>query len=139
MNTPSPDSPPRGIQPITVAVLGFTAFEKAALRASLRSGLARRHGLTLVEDTQPADWLVADADLPAVVDLVAAAGRTHECVFIGEHPPATAMSWMDRPIDARRVIQTLSAMADMDFDDMLRPKNSAPGAFAPNTDWAPLV
>jgi hypothetical protein len=138
MNTPalfpSSDSPDR----IGVALLGFTPFERAALRASLRSGHASAIGLKLVDDMHLADLLVADADVQEVAAVVGAGGRMHQAVFIGSHTPAAAMSWMDRPVDARRVIRALASMVNMDFDDLLSPKNSAPGAFAPNTDWASL-
>jgi hypothetical protein len=143
MNTPTLPAltslPDATHQIIGVAVMGFTPFERAALRASLRSGYASAIGLRLVDDMHAADLLVADADLPTVTALIGAAGRIHEAVFIGSQTPLAAMSWMDRPVDARRVIRTLASMADMDFDDVLSPKNSAPGAFAPNTDWASLL
>jgi hypothetical protein len=118
-----------------VALLGFTKFERAAQVAFFASGVGLALGLHAVDDMALADFVVADGDDPATVMAVVAAERTHQTVFIGGEAPADAMSWMHRPIDPRRVIRALAAMADMDADEIVTSRASCFGSFEGGSGW----
>jgi CheY-like chemotaxis protein len=92
-----------------VALQGFSAFERNALASCFRLS----HGQATfdpVDGLAQAEFVVADADHPGVIDAVLAAGRLEDTVFIGAHPPEGAQSWMMRPIDPLQVLRELDAM-----------------------------
>ncbi len=94
-----------------IALLGFSAFERAALSAFLRLPRGRAPRYEPVETLAAGVLAVADADLPEAVEAVLRAGRVQDAVFIGSHAPAGASAWTMRPIDPLRVLRELDAMA----------------------------
>ena len=97
-------------RPRRVALLGFSAFEKAALSAFLRLPRADAPDYEPVDTLAAGDLALADADLPDAVDTVLRAGRVDETVFIGSHAPAGCSAWTMRPIDPLRVLRELDAI-----------------------------
>lgn len=99
--------------PFRIAFLGFSEFERSALGSYFRLAGDRSPSYTLVATLTDADFLVADADHAASVQLVLATERTRETVFIGSHAPPDCPAWMARPIDALHVMRELDAMVLM--------------------------
>lgn len=96
--------------PIRIAMLGFSEFERQTLGSFFRLTLDRKHRYEAVLQLADSDYIVADADHAATVQLVAATDRLSEALFIGIHPPAGALAWMKRPIDPLHVIRELDAL-----------------------------
>lgn len=93
-----------------LAFLGFSEFERGALSSYFRLAASRTPHYVLVHMLTDADFLVADADHAASVQLVAATERLADTVFIGSQAPAGCTAWMPRPIDALHVMRELDAM-----------------------------
>lgn len=96
--------------PHRVAFLGFGDFERKALASYFRLAHNRTPAYEQVGTLTDADFLVADADHAPSVALVEAIERLGETVFIGAQPPASARSWLARPIDALHVMRALDAL-----------------------------
>ncbi len=93
-----------------IAFAGFSAFERSALASAFRLALHRPQGYRQAESLADGDFIVADADCPAVVDELAAAGLLGRTVFVGAQAPSGAASWMMRPIDPLQVLRELDAL-----------------------------
>ncbi len=93
-----------------IAFAGFSAFERSALASAFRLALHRPQGYRQAESLADGDFIVADADCPAVVDELAAAGLLGRTVFVGAQAPTGAASWMMRPIDPLQVLRELDAL-----------------------------
>lgn len=93
-----------------IAFAGFSAFERSALASAFRLALHRPQGYRQAESLADGDFVVADADCPAVVDELAAAGLLGRTVFVGAQAPRGAASWMMRPIDPLQVLRELDAL-----------------------------
>lgn len=94
-----------------VVLRGFSGFERDALGAYFRLSPERRPAYELVATLALADFAVADADQPAVVDEITQAGRLHDTVFVGSAAPRGAGAWTMRPIDPLHVQRELDALA----------------------------
>jgi CheY-like chemotaxis protein len=93
-----------------ITLLGFSAFEKGTLASCFRLAAPRAHVYALLDMPSEADFIVANADQPAAVQLVLATERQQETVFIGQAAPPGATAWMPRPIDPLHVMRELDAM-----------------------------
>jgi len=93
-----------------IAVLGFSDFERNTLASCFRLTANRVPHYEQVKMLTDADFLLADADHAPSVQLVLATERMDETVFIGQQPPAGAVAWMARPIDAMHVMRELDAL-----------------------------
>jgi CheY-like chemotaxis protein len=94
-----------------VALQGFSAFERNALASCFRLSHGATPGYEPVDGLAQADFVVADADHPGVIDALQAAGRVGDTVFVGAQAPEGAAAWMMRPIDPLYVLRELDAMA----------------------------
>lgn len=94
-----------------VALLGFSAFERDALKSFFRLAVSRTPAYALVESIGKAAFIVADADHPAYVEAVQAAKRAGDTVFVGAHAPEGAMARLARPIDPVLILRELDALA----------------------------
>jgi CheY-like chemotaxis protein len=94
-----------------IALLGFSAFERNTLGAYLRLASTRDPRYEQVQLLSEADFVVADADHAASVQLVQAIERMPETVFVGSRAPEGAIAWLARPIDPMRVLRELDVMA----------------------------
>jgi len=93
-----------------VALQGFSPFERSALTSYFR--LADHHpAYEQVDAMDEAQFIIADADHPGVIDAVLAADRAADTVFVGAHAPEGALAWMMRPIDPMHVLRELDAVA----------------------------
>ncbi len=98
-------------QPYKVVLRGFSAFERSALGSYFRLSADRLPGYEQVPALADADFAVADADQPAVVDELRRHGRMPTTVFVGAEAPAGAVAWTMRPIDPLHVMRELDAIA----------------------------
>ena len=106
--------PTRSATTYTVALLGFSEFERTALTSYFRLAQGRATQYLLVPQLSAADFVIADADHAASVQLVTAIERLGATVFIGLNAPAGSVAWMQRPIDALHVTRELDAMVSLD-------------------------
>ncbi|MBC7940080.1 MAG: response regulator, partial [Chitinophagaceae bacterium] len=95
---------------LRVALLGFSAFERSAIGSYFRLAARRTPSYELVATPDDSDFIVADADHAASVQLVVALERLDDTVFIGQQAPAGATAWMGRPIDTLHVMRELDAL-----------------------------
>ena len=93
-----------------VALLGFRLFERSTLATYFRLAAPRDPGFELVSARDGSDFILADADDAASVQLVLTTERLGETVFIGSQAPEGAVAWMMRPIDPLQVMRELDAM-----------------------------
>ena len=96
--------------PISVAILGFSPFDRKALGACLgltEHGRARYEWLLSMED---AALVIADADESGVLDLLHKLDRIGDTLFIGAQPPPEAAAWLRRPIDPTQVLRELDRL-----------------------------
>lgn len=93
--------------PTSVAILGFSTFDRKALGACFKltePGRPRYEWLLSMED---ASLVIADADESGVLDLLRKLDRVGDTLFIGAQAPAGATAWMMRPIDRAQVLREL--------------------------------
>ena len=106
-----------------VALLGFSAFERSALESYFRlapeDGAHHTH-YELLPDIVPSreacDFVLADSDHAEVMNVVAAAGRAADTVYVGTHhapaAPREALADLARPIDPLRVRREFDGAVD---------------------------
>lgn len=96
----------------SVALEGFSAFERSALASFFRLAAQRSPAYDQVAQADEGDFLIADADHPGALDRVQAAGRTGDTVFVGSHAPPGAMAWLPRPIEPLHIMRELDSMVE---------------------------
>ncbi|WP_372525475.1 response regulator [Piscinibacter sp.] len=106
----------------TVALQGFSEFERNALSTFFRLAAQRTPSYTQVDRLDRSDFVIADADHKASLQSVLAAGRQNDTVFVGARAPQGAMAWLRRPIDPMHIVREL--------DSLVEQRNSAPGALS---------
>lgn len=95
-----------------VALLGFSAFERDTLAVCLRLASSRTHAYEVTAHPFDADLLIADADMPEVVQEVAQLGRSADTLHVGQgEVPNEPVARIWRPISALRVHRALDALA----------------------------
>ncbi|HET9646499.1 MAG TPA: hypothetical protein VFP68_24770 [Burkholderiaceae bacterium] len=109
-----------------VALEGFSDFERAALASYFRLIGDRDPTYEHAPSIDDARFIVADADIPGVVDAVVTAQRAHDTVFIGAQAPEGAMAWMMRPIDPMHVLRELDANLAMPQPSPVTSRVSSP-------------
>ena len=114
--------PMRSAEQYTVALQGFSEFERGALASFFRLAAQRAPSYVQVERVDRSDFVIADADQPRSCQSVLAAGRAQDTVFVGAQAPAGAMAWLPRPIEPVRIVREL--------DSLVEQRNSAPGELA---------
>src|SRR5688572_31211529 len=103
----------------TVALQGFSPFERSALSSFFRLAAERTPSYEQVERLDRCDFVIADADHDASLQSVLTAGRAHDTVFVGARAPQGAMAWLPRPIDPMHIVREL--------DSLVEQRNSSPG------------
>lgn len=118
------------LPPQKVALLGFGDFERHALASYMRLSKRRLPEYHQVDTLAEADFVIADADHPVVLEAVRAARRAGDAVFIGHTAPDGALGWTMRPIDPLQVFRELDAAVALRHADVLQPLvDSGSGAF----------
>lgn len=103
----------------TVALQGFSGFERTALASFFRLAVERAPAYEQVDSIERSDFVIADADHVESLRAVFDAGRTRDTVFVGAHAPQGAMAWLPRPIDPVHIVREL--------DSLVEQRNSSPG------------
>src|SRR4249920_2595236 len=93
-----------------VALQGFSEFERNALMFCLRLTSERDTAYDTVPRMAETDFVIADADMPGVIDTIVHAGRTPNTVFVGHRAPEDALSHVPRPIDPTQIVRELDQL-----------------------------
>ena len=112
----------RAAEHYTVALQGFSDFERSALSSFFRLAAVRTPSYAQVDNVERSDFVIADADHDSALQTVLAAGRQHDTVFVGARAPQGAMAWLPRPIDPMHIVREL--------DSMVEQRHSGPGVLA---------
>ena len=101
------------IDTFTVAIEGFSAFERQALASFFRLAARRSPAFRQVDEPGMADFLIADADHAASVAAVRRGQRVEDTVFIGAAAPEGAAAWLPRPIAPVHVMRALDELVEL--------------------------
>lgn len=97
-------------QPIPVAVVGFSDFERQTLLISLQSAARQPRAYRHELDVDAAHFIVADGDQLAAVALLRDVGRLGDAVFVGAYAPEGAAAWLMRPMTPDGVLRELDEL-----------------------------
>ena len=97
----------------SVALEGFSAFERSSLTSFFRLAAQRSPAYVQVAEAGMADFLVADADHAASLAAVKRGQRTGDTVFVGRSAPPGAMAWLPRPIDPMHIVRELDSLVEL--------------------------
>jgi two-component system, cell cycle response regulator len=96
----------------TVALQGFSGFERSALASFFRLAQQRAPSYEQAPTLDPCDFVIADADQPTDVAAVRAALRLPDTVFIGARAPDGAAAWLPRPIEPTHIVRELDQLLE---------------------------
>ncbi|HEY0855918.1 MAG TPA: response regulator [Albitalea sp.] len=125
-----------GAERYTVALQGFSEFERGALSSFFRLAAVRTPAYVQVPRLDRSDFVIADADHGASLQAVLSAGRTHDTIFVGAQAPEGAMAWLPRPIDPMHIVRELDSLVEQrnsspgELHAALAPRGGAGGGFA---------
>lgn len=94
-----------------ISIQGFSDFERMGLASFFRLADTRTSPYLQVETLADSDMVVANADDPATLAAIEAAGLLNDTVFIGSDPHPGAAGWLRRPIDPVHVLRELDTLA----------------------------
>lgn len=106
-------SVPESAERYSVALEGFSAFERGALASFFRLAAQRAPAYEQVEEAGLADFLIADADRPAAVAAVRHGRRERDTVFIGTQAPEGAQACLHRPVDPLAIVRELDRLLEL--------------------------
>jgi two-component system cell cycle response regulator len=120
----------------TVALQGFSDFERSALNSFFRLAQQRAPAYERAASATESDFIIADADHPADVAAVCEAGRLQDTVFIGARAPEGATAWLPRPIEPTRIVRELDLLLELRLASLDEPVdvdwvNSSPQNLSP--------
>jgi two-component system, cell cycle response regulator len=119
----------RASEQYTVALQGFSTFERGALASFFRLAAKRMPSYVQVDRLDRCDFVIADADHARSLQAVQTAGRTSDTVFVGTQAPQGAMAWLKRPVDPMHILREL--------DSLVEHRNSSPGELQAAREPAP--
>jgi CheY-like chemotaxis protein len=97
----------------SVALEGFSAFEREALGSCFRLAAQRNPAYHRVDEAGLSDFLIADADHAEALAAVAHGRRQRDTVFIGRRAPEGALVWLPRPLDPLRIVRALDRLLEL--------------------------
>lgn len=97
----------------TVAIEGFSSFERETLASFFRLAAKRSPAFRQVDDSGVSDFLIADADHAGAMAVVRRGQRIGDTVFVGAKSPAGASAWLPRPIDPVHVRRELEGLVEL--------------------------
>jgi len=103
---------PKTTERYSVALEGFSDFERGALASYFRLAGQRTPAYVQVAHAGHSDFLIADADHASALDAVQRAGRVRDTVFVGARAPQGAMAWLPRPIDPVHIVRELDTLVE---------------------------
>lgn len=104
---------PAAVDTYSVALEGFSAFERTALASFFRLAAKRSPAYVQVAEAGLSDFLIADADHPASLTAVLRHQRTSDTVFVGASAPPGALAWLPRPIDPMHIVRELDSLVEL--------------------------
>ncbi|MCR5884384.1 response regulator [Rhizobacter sp. J219] len=110
----------------TVALQGFSDFERNTLASFFRLGQHRAPAYVQGTSATESDFVIADADSPAALNAVNDAHRVQDTIFIGAYAPAGAAAHLPRPIEPNRILRELDLLLEARLALLDEP---------PPTDW----
>jgi CheY-like chemotaxis protein len=110
----------------TVALQGFSEFERSALASFFRLGQQRAPSYSQGQGLVESDFIIADGDAPADVAAVRDIDRLQDAIFIGAKAPAGAAAWLPRPIEPTHILRELDLLLEQRLALLDEP---------PQTDW----
>jgi two-component system cell cycle response regulator len=119
---------PAPVDTYSVALEGFSAFERTALASFFRLAARRSPAYVQVAEAGLSDFLIADADHPGALAAVQRHQRTNDTVFVGASAPPGALAWLPRPIDPMHIVRELDSLVEL---RLAPPAASAGAAAAP--------
>ncbi|HEX3141560.1 MAG TPA: response regulator, partial [Rhizobacter sp.] len=114
----------------TVALQGFSDFERSALASFFRLAQARAPAYEQAAGAAESDFIIADADHPAGVAAVRDAERLQDTIFVGARAPAGAVAWLPRPIEPTRIVRELDLLLELRLASLDEPPLDDAGS-----DW----
>jgi len=96
----------------TVALQGFSDFERSALASFFRLAAQRSPAYEQVDYLDRCDFVIADADHLEALRSVVDTGRVRQTVFVGAHAPPGAVAWLARPIDPVHILRELDSLVE---------------------------
>jgi len=103
----------RPAEQYTVALQGFSDFERGALASFFRLAAQRSPNYVQVDRVDRSDFVIADADQRSTLQSVILAGRTPDTVFVGARAPQGANAWLRRPIDPVHIVRELDSLVEL--------------------------
>jgi CheY-like chemotaxis protein len=100
----------RPTEQYTVALQGFSDFERSSLTSFFRLASKRSPGYQQVADLNESDFVIADADQGSALQAVVSAHRQLDTVFVGSRAPEGAACWVRRPIEPTHIVRELDSM-----------------------------
>jgi CheY-like chemotaxis protein len=110
----------------TVALQGFSEFERRAMASFFRLAQERAPAYLQAASPAEADFIIADADHAADVAAVRDARRLQDTIFIGAAAPAGSLAWLPRPIEPTRIVRELDLLLEQRLSSLDEP---------PEADW----
>ena len=104
--------PGRGDAQFTVALQGFSEFERGGLTSFFRLASSRRPAYVQVAGLRDSDFIIADADDATALHGALALGRPEDTVYVGCLSPLGAMHWLPRPIEPTRIVRALDGIVE---------------------------
>ena len=125
----------------TVAVDGFSDFERKTLSSFFRLAARRSPSYLEVDQVDRCDFVIADADHAPALANALSAGRMQVTVFIGKQAPQGAMAWLPRPISPMNIVRELDSLVVQrdTLPDAPEPAGEAPAAKLPPQAAAPAA
>ncbi|MDP3138852.1 MAG: response regulator [Burkholderiaceae bacterium] len=115
--------------PHSIALLGFTPFERSTFESFFRLAARRQPGYQLVEDTAASALIVANADSAAVMRELTARKPTQHVLLIGASDAGTGWTLLSRPIKLMGVLTAI--------DQMLSPRPTDAASFTQTQAFKP--
>lgn len=106
-------SVPTLVDSFSVAVVGFSAFERQSLASFFRLAARRSPAYQQVDEAGLADFLIADADDARALAAVERGRRSSDTVFVGARAPQGASAWLPRPIDPMHILRELDVLVEL--------------------------
>jgi CheY-like chemotaxis protein len=103
----------------TVALQGFTSFERGALASFFRLAASGTPAYVQAERLDGCDFIVADADDPLALQAVRSSGRMADAVFIGAQTPGAMVS-LARPVDPLELVRELNELVRLRLEAAAR-------------------
>ena len=115
----------------TVALQGFSDFERSALASFFRLAQERAPAYEQAASPAESDFIIADADHASDVAALRDTNRLQDTVFIGARAPAGAVAWLPRPIEPTHIVRELDLLLEQRLASLDEPPDTRLGQLRP--------